>query len=47
MGDKPKDTKKLKMTFIDPNSKKGFEALLRLVIIEKIKNSNKDQFTVR
>lgn len=47
MGDKPKDTKKTKMTFTDPNSKKSFEALLRLVIIEKIKNSNKDQFTVR
>lgn len=46
MGDKPKDTKKPKMTFTDPNSKKNLEKLLRLVIIEKIKNSNKDRFTV-
>ena len=38
MADKRKGTKKLKITFINPNSSKSFEKLLRLVIVEKIKN---------
>ena len=43
MSNNRKDTKKLKITFINPNSNKSFEELLRIVIIEKIKNSNKYQ----
>ena len=47
MSNKRKDTKKLKITFINPNSNKRFEELLRIVIIEKIKNSNKYQLTIQ
>lgn len=35
-----KGTKKLKITFINPNSKKDFEELIKLVIIERIKRSS-------
>lgn len=38
MSNKQKDAKKLNITFINPNSDKSFENLLRIVIIEKIKN---------
>lgn len=47
MSNKRKDTKKLKIIFINPNSNKSFEELLRIVIIEKIKNSNKYQLTIQ
>jgi hypothetical protein len=43
MSNKPQGTKKLKITFINPNSNKNFEKLLKVAIIEKIKNSNKYQ----
>lgn len=39
--------KKLKVTFINPNSNKNFEELLRMVAIEKIKSSNKYQLTIQ
>ena len=47
MNDKKKRSKKLKITFINPNSNKNFEELLRIVIIEKIKNSNNYQLTIQ
>ena len=47
MSNQPKGMKKLKMTFINPNSDKNFEELLRIVIIEKIKSSKKYQFTIQ
>ena len=46
MSNKQKDSKKLKISFINLNSNKSFEELLRIVIIEKIRNSNKYQSTV-
>ena len=36
MSDQLKKTKKQTITFINPNDKKDFEALLKIVIIEKI-----------
>lgn len=47
MENKREEDKKLKITFINPNSSKSFEELLRIVIIEKIKNSNKYQLTIQ
>lgn len=47
MSNKPKDIKKLNITFINPNWNQSFEDLLRIVIIEKIKNSNEYQLTVQ
>ena len=47
MSNKRKETKKRKITFINPNSDKRFAELLRIVIIEKIKNSNKYQLTIQ
>ena len=38
MADKRKKTKKLKITFINPNSNERFEKLLMRAVIEKIKN---------
>jgi hypothetical protein len=35
-----KDAKKLKITFINPNSNQELEALLKLVMIEKIKSTH-------
>ena len=46
MSNKQKDSKKLKISFINLNSNKSFEELLKIVIIEKIRNSNKYQSTV-
>lgn len=45
MSNKQKVTKKLNITFINPNTNKSFEELLRIVIIAKI--ANKYQFTIR
>lgn len=47
MGNKREENKKRKITFINPNSNKSFEELLRMAIIEKIKNSNKYQLTIQ
>lgn len=47
MSNRLQNTKKLKITFINPNSNKRFEELLMIVIIEKIKNSNKYQTTIQ
>jgi hypothetical protein len=47
MSNKQKGTKKLKITFINPNSNKSSEELLRMAIIEKILNSNKYQLTIQ
>ena len=43
MSNKQKGSKKLNITFINPNSNKNFEKLLKVAIIEKINNSNKYQ----
>ena len=47
MSNKQKNTKKLKITFINANSNESFEKLLQIVIIEKIKNSDIYRFTIR
>ena len=47
MSNKPKDIKKINITFINPNWNQSSEDLLRIVIIEKIKNSNEYQLTVQ
>ena len=47
MNNKRKGRKELKITFINPNTNKDFEELLRTAIIEKIKNSNKYQLTIQ
>lgn len=39
MNNKRKGRKELKITFINPNTNKDFEELLRTAIIEKIKSS--------
>lgn len=41
MSNKPIDTKKLKIAFINPNTNKTFEELLKIIIIEKIINECK------
>ena len=46
MNNNRKETKKLNITFINPNSIEAFEKLLRLVIVEKIKNSNEYPLTI-
>lgn len=47
MNNHPQDTKKLKITFINPNSTKSFEELLKIVIIEKIKDLNDYQPNIK
>jgi hypothetical protein len=47
MNNKRKGRKELKITFINPNTSKSFEELLKTAIIEKIKNSNKYQLTIQ
>ena len=44
MSVKRKDTKKLKITFVNQNSNKSFEELLKTVIVEKL---NKCLFSTR
>ena len=41
------ENKKIKITFIKPNSNKNIEELLRIVIIEKLKSSKKYQLTIQ
>lgn len=38
---------KLNITFINPNSNKEFEELLRIVILDKIKNSQINQLNIQ
>ena len=38
---------KLKVTFINPNSHKELEQLLRIIILDKIKNSQKKQLNIQ
>jgi hypothetical protein len=38
---------KLKFSFINPNNHKDFEELLRIIILEKIKNTQKKQLNIQ
>ncbi len=38
---------KLKVTFINPNNHQEFEELLRIIILDKIKNSQNKQLNIQ
>ena len=46
MGRKSQSTK-LKLSFINPNDYKDFEKLLRMIILDKIKNLHKTQLDIQ